>query len=268
MHGYQDCKVVSTPYDSSKTLFKNKSGVPVAQLRYSQIIGSLMYLANCTRPDISFSVAKLSRYTSCPDRTHWEALDRVLKYLKGTISLSLHYGRYPPVLEGYSDASWIGKFEDPGSNGVTGYVFTLGGGAVSWRSAKQTILARSTFEAELCALDTTRIEAEWLRELLSEIPMVGKPIPAISLHCDSMTTIAKIKSSKFNQKTRRHIQVRLKSIRDLVSQVVIAVEFVGSKNNTADPLTKGLERSLVLKSRLGMGLRPIGGSPAVATQPT
>ncbi|KAL0409562.1 UNVERIFIED_CONTAM: hypothetical protein Sradi_1890600 [Sesamum radiatum] len=73
------------------------------------------------------------------------------KYLKGTVSLAIHYGRFPAVLEGYSDASWIAK--NSGSNGCSGYVFTLGGGAVSWKSAKQTLITRSTFEAELCALE-------------------------------------------------------------------------------------------------------------------
>ena len=84
---------------SKVALVKNKSGVPVSQLRYSQIIGSLQYLANGTRPDISYSVSKLARYTSCPNRTHWDALDRVLRYLKGTIHLGLHYMRFPGVLE-------------------------------------------------------------------------------------------------------------------------------------------------------------------------
>ncbi|KAL0404177.1 UNVERIFIED_CONTAM: Retrovirus-related Pol polyprotein from transposon TNT 1-94 [Sesamum radiatum] len=91
---------------------------------------------------------KLARYTSCPDRTHWSALDRVLRYLKGTVSLAIHYGRFPVVLEGYSNASWIAK--NSGSNGCSGYVFTLGGGALSWKSAKQTLITRSTFEVELC----------------------------------------------------------------------------------------------------------------------
>src|SRR5262249_29800595 len=173
--GYQNCNAVYTPYDPSKVFYKNKSGVPVSQLRYSQVIGSLMYLANCTRPDISYAVTRLSRYTSCPDWTHWEGLDRVLRYLSGIVTLSLHFGKFPGVLEGYSDASWIA--ENSGSNGITGYVFTLGGGSVAWRSAKQTILSRSTFEAELCALDTTGIEAEWIRGLPSELPPISKPIP-------------------------------------------------------------------------------------------
>ncbi|KAL0307856.1 UNVERIFIED_CONTAM: Copia protein [Sesamum angustifolium] len=88
--GYQNSRRVKTPYDSSVALFKNKSGVSIEQLRY----------------------------TSCPDRKHWGALDRILRYLKGILSLAIHYGRFPIVLEGYSDASWIAK--NFGSNGCSG----------------------------------------------------------------------------------------------------------------------------------------------------
>ncbi|KAL8124691.1 hypothetical protein AgCh_012369 [Apium graveolens] len=265
-YGYSQCRIASTPYDSKVALVKNTSGVPVSQLRYSQIIGSLQYLANCTRPDISYSVSKLARYTSCPNRTHWDALDRVLRYLKGTMYLSLHYRRFPGVLEGYSDASWIAK--KSGSNGVTGYVFTLAGGAISWKSSRQTIVTRSTFEAELCALDATGTEAEWLHGLMSAIPVVSRPLPAIAIHCDSRTTIDKISSKKHNAKTKRHIQVRLKSIRGLVTDRIIAIEFIGTQNNIADPLTKGLEPAVVLKSRLGMGLSTHHNSSTVGTQYT
>ena len=104
-------------------------------------------------------------------------------------------------------------------------------------------------------MNTTGTEAEWLYGLMVQLPMVSKPLPAIAVHCDSQTTIAKIRSPKFNQKTKRHIQVRLKSIRELVSERVMAVDYVGTKENVADSLTKGLEMSLVHKSRLGMGLR-------------
>jgi hypothetical protein len=175
--------------------------------------------------------------------------------LNGTVSLGLHYLRYPAVFEGYSDASWIAT--NSGSYGCTGYVFTLGCAAVAWRSTKQTLLSRSTFEAELVALDTTATEAEWLRGLMSELPMISKPMPVVSVHCDNTATIEKLKSVKYNCKTRRHIQIRLKSVRDLVSRKVIAVDYVGTKDNTADPLTKALELALVQKSRVGMGLNPI-----------
>ena len=126
-----------------------------------------------------------------------------MRYLKGTITLGLYFGRFSDVLEGYSDASWIAQ--NLGSNGVLGYVFTLRSGVVTWRSSKQIILSRSTFEAELCALDTTRMEVEWIRGLLSELLLMSKHIPAISVHCDNMTIIAKIKSLKYNYKERRHI---------------------------------------------------------------
>ncbi|KAL2235242.1 UNVERIFIED_CONTAM: Retrovirus-related Pol polyprotein from transposon TNT 1-94 [Sesamum indicum] len=87
------------------------------------------YLANGTRPDISFFISKLARYTSFSYKIHWDDLDRELRYLKGTVSLVIYYGRFPAIFEGFSDASWIAK--NSGSNGCSGYGFTLGGGAFS-----------------------------------------------------------------------------------------------------------------------------------------
>jgi hypothetical protein len=102
--GFNDRKPSLTPYDPSVTLRKNKK-IARDQLRYSQIIGSLMYLARATRLDISFAVNKLSRYMSNPGDDHWHALERVLRYLKGTMSFRTHYSGHPAVLEGYSDAN-------------------------------------------------------------------------------------------------------------------------------------------------------------------
>ena len=92
---------------------------------------------------------------------------------------------------------------------------------------------------------------------MSELLMVSKAMSVINVYCDNTATIQKLKSAKYNCKTRRHIHIRLKSVRDLVSRKVIVVDYVGTKDNTIDPLTKGLELALVLKSRLGMGLNPI-----------
>ena len=107
--------------------------------------------------------------------------------------------------------------------------------------------------------------ATWV---MSMLPVVSKPLPAIPVHCDSRTTIEKIRTVKYNAKTKRHIQVRLKSIRGLVSDRIIAIEFIGTQNNIADPLTKGLEPAVVLKSRLGMGLSTHHNSSTVGTQYT
>jgi hypothetical protein len=100
-----------------------------------------------------------------------------MHYLAGTINYGIHYYGDPKVLEGYSDANWILDADE--LKATSGYVFALGGGTVSWKSCKQTILTRSTMEAELAALDTATVEAEWLRELLMDLPIVEKPIPAI-----------------------------------------------------------------------------------------
>ena len=141
-----------------------------------------MFLMNCTRPDIAFAVSRLSRYTHCPSEQHWVALRRVLRYLCGTMSWGLNFVGHPLVLEGYCDANWVTDSDETSS--TSGYVFTLSGGAVSWKSGKQTCIARSTMEAEFVALDLATQEEDWLRNLLIDIPLWGKPSPSVSMHCD------------------------------------------------------------------------------------
>ena len=102
--GYSDCTPALTPYDPSVLLRKNRR-IARDQLRYSQIIGSLMYLASAMRPDISFVVSKLNRFISNPGDDHWRALERVLRYLKWTMSYGIQYTGYSRVLEGYCDAN-------------------------------------------------------------------------------------------------------------------------------------------------------------------
>ena len=99
-----DSKPSPTPYDSSVILGKNKKIVK-DRLRYSRMIGSLMYLASATRPDISFTVSRLSKFMSNPGTDHWHALERVMRYLVGTMSYGIQYSGHPTVLEGYSDSN-------------------------------------------------------------------------------------------------------------------------------------------------------------------
>jgi len=136
----------------------------VSQLKYSQLISSLLYIFNRTRPDISYAVDRLSRYISNPSREHWTALERVFRYLRGTIGYCLTYTGYPDVMKSYSDAKYVTDFNSVKS--TTGYIFMFGGGIVSWKSRKQTVIARSTMKSELIVLDTTCFKAEWLKDLL------------------------------------------------------------------------------------------------------
>ncbi|GKC78192.1 zinc finger, CCHC-type containing protein [Tanacetum coccineum] len=141
------------------------------------------------RPDIAFAVGKLSRYTSNPGTQHWQAIQRVLKYLKKTMDYRLTYTGYPLVLEGYIDSSCISNTEDNSS--TSGWVFLLGGGAISWASNKQTCITGSIMKSEFLALAAAGKEAEWLKNLLLEIPLWFKPIAPISIRCDSVATLAK-----------------------------------------------------------------------------
>ena len=132
----------------------------------------------------------------------------------------------------------------------------LGGATVSWASKKQTIISRSTMESELIALDTTCTKAEWLRNLLLDMPIVSKPIPTISIQCDCKAVIYLIRQSHTNKKMNRHVQVRYKSVKGLVNKNVVTLNFVRSEKNMADGLTKGLPKKGVYESSRGMGLSP------------
>ncbi|GKD78457.1 hypothetical protein Tco_1341078 [Tanacetum coccineum] len=158
----EDCSPVSTPMDPVEKL-KPNTGKLVDQLEYLRAIGCLMYAIMSTRPDITYAVARLSRFTSNPSRQHWHAITRVFKYLKGTMNYGLSYVGYPSVLEAYPDASWINHF---------------------------------------VALAAAGKEAEWLRNLIHEILIWPKPIAPISIHCDSAATLAKAYSQIFNGKSR------------------------------------------------------------------
>ncbi|GKE73989.1 zinc finger, CCHC-type containing protein [Tanacetum coccineum] len=135
---YFDCTPVSTPMDTSEKLMPN-DGQAVSQLEYSRVIGCLMYAMTCTRPDIAFVAGKLSMYTSNPSTQHWQAIQQ------------------------------ISNTEDNSS--TNGWVFLLGGGAISWASKKQTCITGSTIKYEYVALASAGKEAEWLKNLLLEIPL-------------------------------------------------------------------------------------------------
>nr|AAP54013.1 retrotransposon protein, putative, Ty1-copia subclass [Oryza sativa Japonica Group] len=112
-------------------------------------------------------------------------------------------------------------------------------------------------EAELTALDTATVEAEWLRDLLMDLPIVEKPVPAILMNCDNQTVIIKVNSSKDNMKSSRHVKRRLKSVRKLRNSGVITLDYIQTARNLADPFTKGLSRNMIDNASKEMGLRPI-----------
>ena len=116
-------------------------------------------------------------------------------------------------------------------------------------------------EAELTILDTSCVEAEWLRELLMNLSMVDKPVPAVLMNCDNQTVIVKAKSSKDNLTSTKHIRRRLKSVRKSRNSGVIALDYIQTAKNLEDPFTKGLSRIVIENASREMGLRPMDVTP-------
>jgi len=152
------------------------------------------------------------------------------------------------------------------SKSTSGYVFTLGGDAVTRRSAKQTIIARSTMESEFVALEMVGSEVEWLKNFLANIPLGMKPTPSVSMHCDFQSAIAIAKNKSYNGKNR-HIQLRHNSVKQLLKSGTISINYVKSEHNLADSLTIPLGRKLILETSRGMRLKPLVNKQVMEIQP-
>ncbi|GJU38250.1 hypothetical protein Tco_1191207 [Tanacetum coccineum] len=174
----------------------------------ADVILTLMDTSEKLMPNNGQTISQL-KCTSNPGTQHWQAIQRVLKYLK-TMGYRLTYTGYPLVLEGYTDASWISNTKDNSS--TSSWVFLLGGGAISWVSKKQTCITGLIMKSEFVALATAGKEAKWLKNLLLEISLWSKPISPISIHYDSAATLAKAYSQMYNGKSR-HLGVRHSMIR-------------------------------------------------------
>ena len=158
------------------------------QVPYTFVVGSLMYAMICTRPDICYSVGMVSRYQSNPGPKHWQAVKHIFKYLQRTRNYMLVYRCEDLIPIGYTD---LGFQSDPDfRKSTSGYVFTLGGGAISWRSVKQSCIVDSTMEAEYVAACEAAKEAIWLKKFLSDLGVVRMEQVPITLFCNNSGAVA------------------------------------------------------------------------------
>ncbi len=205
-----------------------------------------MYLSVSTRPDISFAVSSLARFSSKPTTEHWTALKRLLRYLKGTLTQGILYTKDgSSSILGYTDSDWAGDVNDRKS--TSGYMFLLSGGPISWRSQKQKCVALSTAEAEYIAMANAAQESVWLRQLMAELINSSDETPTL-LYEDNQSAIAMSKKNQFHGRAK-HIDIKHHFIREQVSNGTIMLEYCSTFDMLADILTKGLAREIFCKLR-------------------
>jgi len=248
-YGMTEAKPVSTPMDLNVKLVKEDGySKPVDPVNYQSMVGSLLYAAIGTRPDISYAVGKLSKFCAAPTEAHLTAVKRVLRYLKGTISLVLQYNRGDDELIGYSDADWGSDGDDRHS--TTGNLFLMSGGAVSWLSKRQAVVALSSAEAEYIALSSATQETVWIRRLLGDLTNVLEPTVLME---DNQGAIAMSRNPVDHARTK-HIDIRYHFVREAVQNRIIELIYCPTINMIADVLTKPLAKERFSTLRSGMGV--------------
>lgn len=258
----------TTPFPAAVKLQRPAEGhKPDQTLPYRELIGSLLYLAIGTRPDIAYSIGVLSRYVAFYDTEHWEAALHVLRYLRGTANHGLTYKKRSgtakelsvedansPIKElyGFVDADFATDFTT--SKSISGHVFIMSGSAVSWRSKQQPIVATSTCHAEYVAACEAAREAVWLRELLREIGF--KTLAPTPVYEDNEAALFLSENPATTDRSK-HIRLRWHYLRQCVRDGTLKLKRVETKKNAADALTKAVGGPALQMMRDSIGLGPI-----------
>jgi hypothetical protein len=225
---------------------------------YQAVVGSLMYTALATQPDISYAVAALSRYNSRPFTSHMTDAKQVLPYLKSTADFRLHFNGngigigigIDNSLVGYSDSDWANDSADRKSHG--GHVFLANnGGAVSWQSRKQRLIAMTTLEAEFITCSKASSEAKWLLQLQNDIR--GKDLPPPPINCDNQGALALITTGIISAHTK-HIDICYHNSRDLQKRQIVNDSYVHTDENVADIFKNALTKYKHTKFTKSMGM--------------
>ena len=235
-YGMRESKTKSVPLSTSIKLEQATEDnlLDREAFPYNELVGSLLYLSVCTRPDISQAVGVLARYMAKPSTEHWTAAKGVLRYIAGTLKHGICFGGSSTSVEGYCDADYASDLQTRRS--TTGFVFILGGGAISWGSRLQPTVAASTSEAEHMAAAQAVKEALWLRTLLSSF---GSKVGAMKIYCDSQGAIKLLKHPIASIRSK-HIDVIHHFARERVYRKEITFEYISTEDMVADCLTKAL----------------------------
>jgi len=244
--GLDQCRPVSTPaVTSGKTAREEEANTedqrPIDVKLYQEKVGTLLYASISTRPDIAYAVNKLAQFMLAPTVSNGRSCDRVFRYLSGTKSYGLTFGRTKNVsnseveISAYADADWGGDRVDRKS--VTGWVAMLHGDPVSWASKKQKVVAQSSCEAELYAEAAAINEMKWLRGLMGElgVKIAGTPV----LFGDNQSTQELTKNGVKSERTK-HIDIKYHFVTDEVKKGNVHLQWIPTQKQLADILTKAL----------------------------
>lgn len=251
--GMATCKAAVSPSELNQrlSLYTITGDNDIAgRVPYQEVIGSLLYLANATRPDLAYSTSDMSRFNAKHSEEHWIAVKRILRYLRGTPFLKLRFDRGDDSsFHAYCDADWGSEIDDRKSR--TGYVLKMSGGAISWHSKKQEIVALSSTEAEYIALSSVAREILWTIQLANEMGIeIKKPI---RVYCDNRSAIDLSAVEAYRPRTK-HIDIRHHHIREQVKKGTMEFVHVSTEKQTADSLTKAVTGDKTKFCSHGMGL--------------
>lgn len=261
----ENCNPIGTPMDANSKVSEDmcpktpEEKEAVADIPYQEAIGCIMYAAQITRPDICFAVSALSRFNTNFGRPHWEAVKRVLRYLKGTIDFRLTFQpNIDDEMIGYCDADWAGDVDKRRS--TTGYVFVAQSAAISWTTRRQPTVALSTTEAEFMSMVGAIQEALWLKRFQCEVFLRAEK--TITLYCDNQSALNLAKNRNYHARTK-HIDVRKYFIQECLHhdgvnedemRQLIKLNYLSTKEMVADILTKAVDRTKLEHFLLRYGL--------------
>jgi len=230
-----------------------KEGEPLSEdCPYRALVGSLLYLAVCTRPDIAYAVGALARHMAQPTTEHWQAAKGVVRYLAGTAEYGIVYGDSNNTLFGYSDADYGGDLDTRRS--TTGYVFKVAGGAVLWSSKLQKTVAVSTTEAEYMAAAASVKEALWWKSISVDLQLGSTAYQPVLIFTDNQAALQLVKNPILHQRAK-HIDVQYHFSRQRVQLQHVRFNWCPTKDMVADIMTKPLPRDKLQRFRLDMGVQ-------------
>jgi len=251
---------ISTPMQSGIKLTKIGSDTFSDPSLFRSVVGALQY-ATITRPEISFAVNKVCQFMSNPLDSHWVAVKRILRYLKGTLHLGLCFYptniHKPMSLTAFCDADWAADPDDRRS--TSGAAVYFGPNLISWWSRKQPVVARSSTEAEYRSLAHTTAELLWLQTLLTELSV---PFTPPTIFCDNQSAVLLAHNPVLHARTK-HMEIDLFFVREKVLAKQLTVQHIPGDDQWADILTKPVSTAkfLSLRLKLNVTAAPTGQQP-------